>query len=89
MHMGLNISLSDNKNAEAIVVQLADEVEKHNSNSEAKDRKYGVVHNCSYTIGENKIEFRIDVGSAGIVFIKKLLKLLTKFSEVEEVIVDL
>jgi hypothetical protein len=87
--MELTISLSNLQNTDDISRQLADEVEKHNINSEAKDRKYGVVHNCSSVLEGNKIEFRIDVGSAGIVFIKKLLKLLTRFSEVEEVIVDL
>jgi hypothetical protein len=89
MHMGLTTELTDVGNAAEIIKQLGDEVEKHNQKSEAKGRANGVVHNCSGEVSGNEIIFRIDVGSAGVVFIKKLLRLLAKHPEVKKVTVDL
>jgi hypothetical protein len=89
MHMGLIINLTDTTNAAEIIKQLAEEVEKHNKKSEIKERAYGVVHNCFGELKGNEVLFRIDVGSAGVVFVKKLLRLLAKFPEVREVTVDI
>lgn len=89
MHMGLAIELSDAANAAGIIRALGDEVEKHNRKSEAKGRANGVVHNCHGEAEGNGINFRIDVGSAGVPFIRKLLRLLAKYPTVQKVIVDL
>jgi hypothetical protein len=89
MHMGLTIELEDPGKAAEIIEQLGDEVERHNQKSEAKGRANGVVHNCSGHIENNTVIFRIDVGSAGVVFIKKLLRLLAKYPEVKKVTADL
>jgi hypothetical protein len=88
-HMGLTIELADAGKAAGLIKQLGNEVQKHNQNSEAKNRASGVVHNYSAEIKENDILFRIDVGSAGVVFIKKLLRLLAKYPDVKKVTVDL
>ncbi|MDZ4795755.1 MAG: hypothetical protein SGI83_15860 [Bacteroidota bacterium] len=89
VHMGLTITLSNVANASTIILQLAEEIEKYNNKSGKKDGKDGYVHNSSASVEENKIDFRIDVGSASLDIIKNLLKALAKFSEVEEVVVDL
>jgi hypothetical protein len=88
IHMGLSIDLGDASNADEISQQLANEVEKHNTKSMKKDRAYGIVHNCNYLIKDRQIEFTIDVGSAGIVFVNKLLGVLKRFPEVIKVTVD-
>ena len=89
MHMGLAISLASSEKAVNIIQQLTDEVSKHNQKSEAVERANGVVHNCYAEQNENEIILRIDVGSAGVMFIKKLLRVLAKFPEVKKVTVDL
>jgi hypothetical protein len=89
VHMGLTIELTDSGNGNAIISQLGEEVEKHNQKSETKSRKDGVVHNCYGHIEDNTIIFRIDVGSAGVIIIKKLLRLLAKYPEVIKVTLDL
>lgn len=88
-HMGLTIELTEATKAEDIVQDLSNEVEKHNAKSEAKDRAYGVVHNSSATVRESCIHFRIDLGSAGIAFVRKLLRRLAKYPQVKRVVVDL
>lgn len=71
--------------SETILLRL----KKHNDVSEAKGRVNGVVHHCEGAVVEGMVRFRIDVGSAGVVFIRKLLKTLAKYPEVKEVAVDL
>ena len=89
MHMGLAIELSDAANAAAIIERLSQDVKTYNDQSGAKGREKGVVHNCHGEIVDREIRFRIDVGSAGIVFVKKLLRRLGAFKEVKKVTVDL
>jgi hypothetical protein len=88
-HMGLTIQLLEKSRSEIIISTLGDVVEKHNQASETKNRANGIVHNCYGEVNGNEIIFRIDVGSAGVLFIKKLLRALAKFSEVKEVNIDL
>jgi hypothetical protein len=89
MHMGLEITLTDISLGEMIIHQLSEVAQKHNDVSEAKGRVNGVVHHCEGAVVEGMVRFRIDVGSAGVVFIRKLLKTLAKYPEVKEVVVDL
>jgi hypothetical protein len=88
-HMGLTIELSDTTNANKIIESLGNQIEKHNQTSEAKGRENGVVHNAYGKVQDNKILFRIDLGSAGIPFIRKLLHVLKKYPEVKKVVADL
>ncbi len=88
-HMGLTIELKDVANASTIITQLSNEVNKYNLKSEAKERAYGVVHNGYGEFQNNEVVFRLDVGSAGVAFIKKPLRLLAKFPEVKKVTIDL
>lgn len=89
MNTNLTIDLNNNLNVNEIINKLYDCIEQHNLKSEMAERNYGIVHNYLATIKNNGIDFRIDVGSAGIVFIKKLLKILAKFSNVNAVIIDI
>ncbi len=88
-HMWLYIKLLDEKNASRIIQDLAEEIEKYNDKSQQQGNKFGVAHNSSASVEGKKIKFWIDVGSAGVVLIKNLLKSLTKFPEVEDVVIDL
>lgn len=64
-------------------------IEDHNSKSLAKDRKNGLVHNYSLDSDDECLNMRIDVGSAGIPFLKSLLKDLNRFDGIMEVTVDM
>jgi hypothetical protein len=89
VHMGLAITLSNVNVSSTIILQLADEIEKYNNKSEKNNGKNGYIHNSSASVEENKLDFRIDVGSASLVIIKNLLKALANFPEVIEVAIDL
>lgn len=88
-HMALNIILSNEQMANAIIAQLDNVIQNHNVKSEAQNRKTGIVHNNIGYIEDKTILFRIDVGSAGVIFLKKILKELAKYPEVKEVSIDL
>jgi hypothetical protein len=61
-------------NREAIGKELTDFIETFNLASEAKDRKDGVIHSSlAKAEGENILLLEMDMGSAGAVFVKKLL----------------
>jgi hypothetical protein len=61
-------------NMEAIGKELTDFIESFNLASEAKDRKDGVIHSSlAKAEGENILLLEMDMGSAGAVFVKKLL----------------
>ena len=89
VHMGISILTTDNKTHQAIKNKLADVIEEYNNKSEKSNGSLGFVHNSSATSENNMLLFRIDVGSAGVLIIKKLLKTLGKFEEVKKVVLDL
>lgn len=84
-HCTLQIYLNDSSTIREMSNALSHAIEKHNLASEKKERADGVVHNSRSEIADNQLDFHIDLGSAGPVFIKKLLKVLAKFREVEKV----
>ena len=88
-HMGIEVKVPDALSNAEIINAVNSLVEKHNHVSELKERQAGVVHNLSARVENGSICFRIDNGSAGIMFVKKILKLLAMFSTVTEVILDL
>lgn len=83
------MELNDNKDKEAIKINISETIENYNIISESKDRKYGVVHNFQFWDKDHKINVQIDIGSAGIEIIKSLLKCLKKFESIEKVEIDL
>lgn len=87
--MLIQIILSELLNSKKIADSIVNLIENYNEKSLVIDRKNGVIHNSSYEIEGFQINYRIDLGSAGINFLKKVLRLLSKFPEVKKVIFDL
>lgn len=84
----VSIRLKDqyNQDMDGIIGKLYKFVEEFNTVSEQANRKNGVVHNCRATIlNDSMIEFDVDLGSAGIFFLKKLLAFMSKMEVFEEV----
>jgi hypothetical protein len=72
--------------ATEICGQLGDFIDTFNRASEAKGRKEGVVHNYYAALqSPNCIELKMDLGSAGASFIKKLLQWMSGLSVFEKV----
>jgi hypothetical protein len=72
--------------SEAIGKELTDLVENFNQASEAKGRKDGVVHSAYATMVDgNVLELTLNIGSAGAVFFKKLLILMSAMGNFEKV----
>ena len=65
--------------------QVTTWINDFNSKSMKMDRKYGVVHNFKTVTDENKITISIDFGSAGVIFLKKLLQFLSKLNVLTKV----
>ena len=68
------------KNSEAIINQIDAFINSFNLNSEIKDREDGVIHNWKRSLEENILLYEIDIGSAGFVFLKKVLRYLSKLN---------
>jgi hypothetical protein len=58
-----------------------------NAKSEKKDRKEGIVHNWKTSANGFEVKTELDLGSAGAGFLKKLLKWLNGFEQIEKVVV--
>lgn len=87
--MSIFIQLSDIENISSIAEAITNSIENYNKKSSANNRANGVIHNSSYEFIGDTIHYRIDSGSAGIGFIKVILRLLAKFSTVKKVALDL
>jgi hypothetical protein len=60
----------------------------YNQKSEDKERIFGLVHNWnSYLKNEKLIHYEFDLGSAGIAFLKKFFRFLSKLNSVEKVVI--
>lgn len=55
-------------------------MDEFNNASLKKDRKDGIVHNWKRRVEDNNLLYDIDTGSAGMVFLKKLLQHLSKLN---------
>ena len=73
----------------ADIPSLIERIDAHmhqfNEQSEKKDREDGVVHHWKTTVEDNRIEYVIDMGSAGFTFMKKLLRFLSKLNAFDKV----
>lgn len=76
-------SLEDVKSSITKTIQI------FNDNSEAANRKNGVVHNHNFREEADYLCTHIDTGSAGVEIIKKILKDLSKFNNIDKIEVDL
>ena len=77
------------EDVEGIVKKIDTHIANLNSKSEKNDRKDGVVHNWdTRTITPLQVEYEIDMGSAGVKFIKGLLKFLSGFNSIEKVVME-
>ncbi len=88
MDMTIEMSLKEEQYANA--TKHLDNIDKmiddYNNKSIKKDREDGVVHNWRRRIESDKLIYEIDTGSAGVLFLKKLLKHLSTlncFNKVE------
>jgi hypothetical protein len=80
------MTVKDGTQKEILINQLVDFIEKFNTNSEKKNRIYGIVHNSKATIeNTSTINFDIDLGSAGLPFLKKILKKISGLNSVEKI----
>jgi len=74
---------------EGIIKKVDIHIANFNSKSKKNDRKDGVVHNWdTHTITPLQVEYEIDMGSAGLKFIKGLLKFLSGFNSFEKVVME-
>lgn len=62
-------------------------INQFNIQSEKKNRKDGVIQNWKTIVRQNSIHVDMDLGSAGASFLKKLLKWLNGFEQIEKVMV--
>jgi hypothetical protein len=87
-HTTIIIEASNSAGFDYIISQLYNLIDKHNNKSEKIQRKIGIIHNINIEIDENKINLKIDLGSVGSIFIRKILILLGKFPEIKNVIIQ-
>ena len=66
--------------------EIGEFINDYNLQSEKLDRKYGVVHNFKVLIAaEGEITCELDLGSAGMHFLKKFLTFLSKLNRFDKV----
>lgn len=78
----------NNKNDEELIWATIDRfVSSWNEKSEAKDRKYGLIHNYRPVMTEkvDYLQFYIDLGSAGTLGLKHLFKELDKLEVIQKI----
>ncbi|BAV06986.1 hypothetical protein FLA_3006 [Filimonas lacunae] len=85
MDMEMTIWLKDNTRADDLLQGIYDVVAAFNVKSEKKGGDDGVVHSVRGKVQENRLILEIDTGSAGPVFLKALLKYLSKSNGVTKV----
>jgi len=86
--MGITIQVESDTDANYLTRHLSQFIANYNDMSEAKERKYGVVHQSRITPIANGIPLRTDTGSAGVLIVRKILKELTRNTNVKEVVLD-
>lgn len=84
----LTIKKERRDEADVILNDIYNFINKYNKLSEQKNREIGLVHNATGTVSANKIMLNIDLGSAGAVFLKKLLNYFSSLKALDTVIVD-
>jgi len=87
----ISIVIKDSEvyNIEKIKNEVVSFINNYNINSEKKDRKFGVIHNCKTFISrENTIVNELDLGSTGIHFFKQFLAFLSKSNRFLKIIIE-
>lgn len=85
MDMTVAVTLKKDTDAKETENKVFDFINQYNKKSEAKNREDGVIHNAHSKIEGNQIIFDIDTGFTGVVFLKKLLKYLSKLNAFDKV----
>lgn len=99
MYLEIYLQDTDEKLNQEIANKVFDIIEQWNLKTEKEDEpkealgepffSRGVVHNSSIKINENNyLELYIDVGSADIIFLKKVLLELNKIDKVKKVVIE-
>ena len=86
--MELVVKENSRDQAETIINDVDSFITRYNEKSLVKNRQPGLVHNWSHHIEADKIFYEIDLGSADIPFLKKLLVHLSKPAILERIIVS-
>ena len=81
----LTLLFTNDVNHESIIKVIDDFINDFNTKSEKKDGKDGFIHNWKGEGDGNKIIFNLDLGSAGPIFLKKLLPFLSEIKGISEV----
>lgn len=77
--ISLKLKEDSYQDIEQIKSEIGEFINSYNLQSEKLDRKYGVVHNFKVLIAaEGEITCELDLGSAGMQFLKKFLTFLSK-----------
>lgn len=66
------------KDGKDIITKIDKFIDDYNTASEKKDRRNGVVHNWKRELRENVLIYDFDLGSAGLLVVKKLIGYLSK-----------
>jgi hypothetical protein len=85
MDCTLEMGLKEGVAIENIINQIDDFIADFNHQSEKKDRKDGVIHNWKRNTEQKKLVYELDLGSTGVVFLKKLLNHLSKLNAFKKV----
>lgn len=78
MDCTLEMALKEDVATVNIKKQIDDFIADFNEKSEKKDRKDGVIHNWKRKFVDSKLVYELDLGSTGVVFLKKLLVYFSK-----------
>ncbi|MFC4263887.1 hypothetical protein ACFOWM_13415 [Ferruginibacter yonginensis] len=88
IQMCIKICCNTTNYHERITNALSTAIEKFNLKSDALNGEIGYPHNANASINGTTVNYNIDLGSAGLPLLKKLLKVLAKFDDVTEVSLD-
>jgi len=93
LNVNVNVHLFFKPNIKNEIINSIQKIDHYiivfNSKSEKRNRKEGIIHNWDSTLKEPlHVIYEIDLGSAGINFIKKLLKFLSELNAFEKVVIE-
>ena len=87
-HCQLKIDLlrKDKNSSQKFITLIDDFISAFNRASEADHRKSGVVHNWQRVVKHDRVYYEIDTGSAGLLFVKKLLVYFSELGMVDSAV---
>lgn len=85
MDCTIEIELKKEKDSDSIIKQIDDFISDFNKKSEKNDRKEGVIHNWKREHIESKIIYELDLGSTGVMFLKKILTYFSKLAVFQKI----